>query len=64
MYTRVLSTLLNEMDGVETKNTNILILAATSRVDALDAVCFMISSCVSLLSNLDRPYCDQGGLTK
>jgi len=33
---RVLSTLLNELDGVDSENVNIVIMAATNRIDAVD----------------------------
>jgi SpoVK/Ycf46/Vps4 family AAA+-type ATPase len=37
VYERVLSTLLNEMDGVEA-GAGVVVVGATTRVDALDAV--------------------------
>jgi SpoVK/Ycf46/Vps4 family AAA+-type ATPase len=37
VYARVLSTLLNEMDGMEGRAEGLLILAATCRIDAIDA---------------------------
>lgn len=39
LYTRILSTLLNELDGIEdTSKSNLLVVAATNRLDSLDPV--------------------------
>mmetsp|Transcript_32479 Transcript_32479/g.42785 ORF Transcript_32479/g.42785 Transcript_32479/m.42785 type:complete len:694 (-) Transcript_32479:57-2138(-) len=37
LYSRVLSTLLNELDGISGSNMGVLVLGATNRYDALDA---------------------------
>ncbi|KAG9407926.1 hypothetical protein AC1031_021163 [Aphanomyces cochlioides] len=37
VFARVLSTLLNEMDGIEGHTTDVIVVAATNRLEALDA---------------------------
>ncbi|KAF0693569.1 Aste57867_15434 [Aphanomyces stellatus] len=37
VYSRVLSTLLNEMDGIGGQSSDVIVMAATNRVDSLDA---------------------------